>query len=144
MKKVMMSLIIVAVCFLAAGCGTKLTKVTCSTTTSGININMNFTYNDSKGMYLEKGSMHATLDLSSYTDAQRDAVRQQDLCSTFINNLGSLKPAFTGCKQEVTGKELILTSDVNLKTAQDKNLFKLKMDKKDVEKYFDGYTCTYK
>lgn len=143
MKKFVMSLAVILVCALVVGCGNKSSKVTCSTKASGIDIKMNFTYLDSKGQYADAGNMVATMDLSSYTDAQREAIKKQDLCKTFLNGLGSLEPAFSGCKQEVTSKELKLTANVSMKTAEDKNLFKLKMNKKDIEKYFSGYTCTY-
>ena len=143
MKRVFMSVAVILVCALVVGCGNKTSKVVCSTTTSGIDIKMNFTYNDGKKMYEDAGSMVATMDLSKYTEAQRSAIEKQDLCKTFLNGLGKLQPAFSNCKQEITKKALTLTADVSMKTAEEKNLFELKMEKNKIEDYFSGYNCSY-
>ena len=79
MKKVFMSIAVILVCALVVGCGNKTSKVICSTTASGIDIKMNFTYNDGQKMYEDAGSMVATMDLSKYTEAQRSAIEKQDL-----------------------------------------------------------------
>ena len=103
---------------------------------------MNFTYNDSKGMYLEKGSMHATLDLSSYTDAQRDAVRQQDLCSTLSKSVSSVFK-MTNCNQKLNDKTMVVTSDIDINSFKESELSgSPEATKTALEK--QGYTCELK
>ncbi len=144
MKKYIFSFVIICVCLLTVGClSNKATKVTCSTTTSGIEVSMNFTYLEGKKMYDEKGSLLATMDLSKYNETQINALKKQDFCAAFLKGLGRLEAAFANCEQQVTSEQLKLTADVNMKTAEDKGLFKQKIDKEDIEKYFSGYNCTY-
>ncbi len=143
MKKVFLSLIVILICIVTVGCSNKETKVKCSTTSNSIAIDMNFTYLDGKKMYAKEASMVATMDLSSYTEKQIEAIQKQDLCASFLKGVGKLEPAFSNCKQEVTSDKLSLTADLDLKKAEDKDLFRLKGEKKDIEKYFEGYECSY-
>ncbi len=143
MKKIILSILVVLVCIVTVGCGVKTTKVKCSTDANSIKIDMNFTYLDSKSQYDKSASMVATMDLSKYTDKQIEAIEKQKLCESFLNGVGKLKPAFSNCKQTVENKELKMTADLDLKKAEENNLFKLKSEKKDIEKYFDGYKCSY-
>ena len=121
MKKVVLFSALLTVLFLTA-CGSSKTKVVCNQKVSIVDVDMI--------MEFEKETLSAmglkyTMDLSSYSDDQINQVKSQNLCSSVQAAMGTYASAFTNCKQEMSGKNLVITADFILDKLQDRDLASL-------------------
>jgi len=115
MKKSILFLCLLASPFLLTGCGDKdeeeskassnTKTLTCKADVSGLDTTIKIEYNTKKKSV---NSAHAkyVMDLSSYSDTQKEAVKKTDLCSSFNQEYA------TDCKTSSTSDSI--TIDVEL------------------------------
>ncbi|MBR1414201.1 MAG: hypothetical protein IJ574_06040 [Bacilli bacterium] len=126
--------------FLLTGCASKESKLTCTQTTSGVDV---IFIVDFKGNVIDNMDINYNMDLSKYSDAQIEAVGKQDFCSSVKNAFGSYKEAFNNCKQNIADKKLEVTADLEIEKVSDSILDKLASPEAAKEELEDeGYTCT--
>ena len=109
MKKVCLFTTLVAILLLVTGCGKN--EVVCTQSVSGVKVDMILNFNGDK---VDAMGLKYTMDLSNYSDAQVDAIKSQNLCSTVQAAMGTYSTAFTNCKQNMENKNLVITADFDL------------------------------
>lgn len=128
--------------FLLTGCSQKESKLVCTQTTSGVDIEFNVGF---KGKMLESMDFNYNMDLSKYSDTQIKAIEKQDFCSVVKGYMSTYKDAFANCNQEVTDKKLKVSSEFDVNKLTKNVLDRMgsaEATKKDLEG--QGYTCTLK
>lgn len=132
--------VITCVILISTGCSQKESKLKCTQTASGVDINFNVSF---KGRLIETMDFDYDMDLSKYSDVQIEAIGKQDFCSNVKSSMSQYKNAFTDCKQEITDKHLkvysVLDVDKIAKNLLDK-MSSAEAAKKELEK--QGYKCT--
>ena len=162
MKKILTSFLILFVAVMLTGCSlTKQaektketvqkrvesavkTELDCkqSLTESGISIDIDFDVTF-LGSLVKDIEFSYDMDLTSYNDAQIEAVSQTDLCTTVKDAMTDYKDAFIDCKQKVEDKHIIIESELDIDKIAKNELQKLQKPstaKEELEK--EGYTCT--
>lgn len=138
MKKVFLFSALVAVMLLTACSSTK--RVVCNQKVSIVDVDM---FMDFKGEKLSGMGLKYTMDLSSYSDEQISELKSQNLCSNVQAAMGTYASAFTNCKQEMSGKNLIITADFILEKLPGYEEGKNEgIDKSIQELENQGYKCT--
>lgn len=125
---------------LATGCNQAESKLVCTQTTSGVDIEFNVGF---KGKTIETMDFNYDMDLSAYSDMQIEAVGKQDFCTTVKNAMSEYKDAFTDCNQNVEDKHLKVSSTLDVDKIATTTLSKMtspEKAKKELEA--EGYTCT--
>ena len=144
MKKSLMGVVVIAlVAVLVTGCGNKETKLVCTQEQSGVDITFNVGF---KGNTLETMDFSYNMDLSSYTDAQIDAVKKEDFCSAVKSSMSEYSNAFTDCKQDINSKkQLVVNSVLDVDKIAKTELEKM-ASPDDTKKALEdqGYSCTIK
>ena len=156
MKKLLFSLLIATV--IVTGCGkektdgennndskpvdiiTKSERLVCSQKVQTVDVDM---IADFKGDVLTYLGLKYEMDLGSYNDAQINAIKAQDMCTTVKQSMASYTEAFTNCKQDVVNKVLVITADFDLDkliTGDIKKEAKIEDIKASLEK--QNYVCT--
>ena len=143
MKKrgIVLAVAVVAVVFLVTGCGKKQT-LTCTQTTSGVDITFNVGFN---GSVITAMDFAYDMDLSSYSDTTIKYLEKRDWCSTVKSSMSEYKDAFTDCKAEIKDKKLNVSSVLDVDKVAKSALGKMKSAsaaKKELEA--QGYKCTIK
>ena len=124
---------------LITGCSAKESKLTCTQTTSGVDVIFTI---DFKGNVIENMDINYNMDLSKYSDAQITAVGKQDFCKSVKNAFGDYKEAFNNCKQNIADKKLEVSADLEIDKVSDSILDKLESPESAKEELEDeGYTC---
>ena len=116
-------------------------RLTCSQKVQTVvDVNMIADFNDSGLAYL---GFEYKMELGSYTDEQIKAIGAVDMCGTVKATLGTLKDAFTNCKQSVENKALNITADFDLNKLVGSDISKttsIDTAKEQLEK--QNYSCT--
>ena len=113
MKKYLL-VILLSGLLLITGCGNKNEKkLVCNQKVLTVDVNMIADFNDNNLDYL---GLKYTMDLSDYSDAQIQAINDEDMCTTVKETMNSngLGDAFTNCKQKINDKVLEITADFDL------------------------------
>ena len=141
MKKNILVVSLLSAILLLTGCGSnKEALLRCKATKSGVDVGFNVGF---KGSKVVKMDLSYDMDLSQYSDAQIDLVKEQDFCSSVKSSMKEYEEAFVNCKQEVSNKHLLVTSDLDVDKVAKNELQKFATPedtKKELEK--TGYTCT--
>ncbi len=138
-RNIILSVCLCAVLLLVTGCGRERTLV-CTQTASGVDITFNVGF---KGNTIKTMDFSYDMDLTSYNDAQIEAIGKQDLCTTVKNSMAQYKDAFTDCKQNIENKHLRLSSRFDVDKIAKNQLDKMtspEKAKEDLET--QGYSCT--
>lgn len=141
MKKGIVSMLL-AVVILLTGCSAKTSKLVCTQSVSGVDIEFNIGF---KGKIIDTMDFNYDMDLSKYTDTQISAIEKQDYCTIVKNAMSTYKEAFTDCKKEVVDKHLRVYSVLDIDKLTSSVLDKMTSDKaakEELEK--QGFTCTIK
>lgn len=140
-SRIAIACMLVAVVLLT-GCGKKESKLTCTQTASGVDIEFNIGF---KGNVIDTMDFNYDMDLSNYSDTQINAIRKQDFCTTVKNYMSTFKEAFTDCNQDIVDKHLKVNSALDVNKITKSYLDKLstpKATQKELET--QGYKCTIK
>ena len=117
------------------GCGGGASKLTCTINQSGVDatINANFDGNKVKDM-----SLRYDMDLSSYSDSQISLLEKQDYCKSIKASMSQFE--LSNCKQDISGKALKVTADIDISKMSDSDLTGSPSEtKKALEKM--GFSC---
>ena len=115
-------------------------RLVCNQKVQTVDVDM---YADFSGDELTYLGLKYEMDLSSYTDAQIDLIKKQDMCSTVKQSMSNYTNAFTNCKQGIENKILVITADFDLDklvTGDIKKEAKIEDVKAGLEK--QNYSCT--
>ncbi len=116
MKKGIVFLFLLASPFLLTGCGdkdddeessSKTKLLTCKATVSGLDTTVKIEY-DTKNSEIKSAKAKYIMDLSSYSDTQKDAIKDQDLCTSFDKKLA------TDCKTTYEDDSLVINVDLDI------------------------------
>ena len=141
-KGIVLSLMLIVTVLLATGCTKKESKLTCTQTASGVDIEFNVGF---KGNVIDTMDFNYDMDLSKYSDLQINAIGKQDFCTTVKNYMSTYKEAFTDCKQSIENKHLKVDSVLDVIKIAKSYSQKLSSPKKaKAELEAEGYTCTIK
>lgn len=143
MKKrgIVLAVAVVAVVAFVTGCGKKET-LTCTQTTSGVDITFNVGF---EGSTITTMDFAYDMDLSSYSDTTIKYLEKRDWCATVKSSMSDYKDAFTDCKSEIKDKKLNVSSVLDVDKVAKSALGKMKTSraaKKELEA--QGYKCTIK
>ncbi len=131
-----------ALVFLATGCVGKESKLVCTQTKSGVDVEFNVGF---KGNLIKSMDFNYDMDLSKYSDTQISAIEKRDFCTYVKNAMYAYKDAFTDCDQKIENKHLIVDSELSVdklaKNLTDKMTTPQKA-KTELEK--QGYKCSIK
>lgn len=142
MKKSKILLTLVLSVVLLTGCAKKDAKLTCTQTSSGVDIEFNVGF---KGNTIQTMDFNYDMDLSSYTDTQIEAIGKQDFCTTVKNYMSSFKDAFSNCDQDIVDKHLKVNSVLDVNKITKSYFEKISSPtsaKKELEA--EGYKCVIK
>ena len=140
MKKGILLSLLLAVVVISTGCAKKDVKLVCTQTASGVDVTFNV---DFSGKVITNMDFAYDMDLSSYSDAQVEAIGKQDFCSRVKSSMSTFKDAFTDCKQEISSKHLNVKAELDVDKVAKSYLNKItkpESAKAELEKV--GYTCT--
>ena len=142
-SKIILAFVLTFSVLFIAGCSQKESKLVCTQTTSGIDIEFNVGF---KGNVIKSMDFNYDMDLSKYSDTQIKAIGKQDFCSTVKNYMSQFKDAFSNCKQDIgSDKHLKVAADFEVDKLTKSYLDKISTPaktKKELEA--SGYKCTIK
>ena len=141
-SRVLIALLLVASVAVLTGCAKKESKLTCTQTSSGVDIEFNVGF---KGNVIDTMDFNYDMDLSKYSDTQISLIEKQDFCTTVKNYMSSFKEAFTNCEQGIKDKHLKVNSELDVNKIVKSYLQKMSSPeaaKKELEA--EGYSCTIK
>lgn len=139
-KKIVFLSVLIAILVVLSGCSKKETKLVCTQSASGVDIEFNVLF---KGNTVTDMDFNYDMDLSSYSDIQIEAVGKQDFCSIVKKSMSDFADAFKTCEQNISQKHLKVSSILDVDKASKSILDKTgtpKATKEALEK--QGYTCT--
>jgi len=125
------------------GCGSKKeTKLVCTQTTSGVDIEIDAVFKNDE---ITTVDFSYGMDLSKYSDTQIEAIGKQDFCKIVKSAIGAYKDAFGNCKHEIKDKKLSLTASLDPDQLASTGLSK-KSTPEQGKKSFEsqGYKCEAK
>ena len=141
-NRILLTLVLVLSVVLLSGCTKKDAKLTCTQTSSGVDIEFNVGF---KGNTIQTMDFNYDMDLSNYSDTQITAIGKQDFCTTVKNYMSSFKDAFTNCDQDIVDKHLKVNSVLDVNKIVKSYLQKISSPaaaKKELEA--EGYKCVIK
>ena len=119
---------------------TNVKRLVCIQKVQTVDVDMIADFNDEELTYL---GLKYEMDLSSYTSAQIDLIKKQDMCNTVKQSMSTYANSFTNCKQDVVDKKLLITADFDLDKLVGSDLSRktsIETAKKELEK--QNYSCT--
>ena len=109
-KKVMGLTLFLCGVFCLVGCGSSSSgKLTCKITSGGADVTLTANFDGNK---VDAMSIKYDMDLSSYSDSQVTILEKQDFCKSLKSSMSQFE--LTGCKQDISNKQLKVTSDIDI------------------------------
>lgn len=140
MKKVILSCFVMIICLALCGCEfVKKQTLVCTQSPSGVDIKMNVQFNSN---VVDSMSLAYSMDLSEYTDDQLASINDNDFCTILKTAMPDYSLAFKNCHQNISDKQLLVESDLDVDKIADGFLDKVGTPvatKEELET--EGYTC---
>ena len=108
-KKIVFLSALIAILLLTGCENTK--RVVCSQKVSTVYVDMIMDFKDD---IIDSMGLKYKMDLSEYSDYQIDLIKSQNLCESVKQYMGTYSNAFTNCKTDMQGKELVITADFDI------------------------------